>query len=73
MAAQIVAALIFIVMFALIIWEQIERHIVALVSGCLMFILVFGICMHSTEAMWQTLNLQGIFTAEFWYDPHGLA
>ena len=43
MAAQIVAALIFIVMFALIIWEQIERHIVALVSGCLMFILVFGL------------------------------
>lgn len=72
MAAQIVAAVIFIVMFALIIWEQIERHIVALVSGCLMFLLVFGICMHSTEAMWQTLNLEGIFATQFWYNPHAL-
>lgn len=72
MTAQIVAAVIFIVMFALIIWEQIERHIVALVSGCLMFLLVFGVCMHSTEAMWQTLNLEGIFTAQFWYNPHAL-
>ena len=72
MAAQIVAALIFIVMFGLIIWEQIERHIVALVSGCLMFLLVFGVCMHSTEAMWQTLNIEGIFTVQFWYDPYAL-
>ena len=65
--AQILALLIFVSMFALIISEKVERHIVTLCSGLLMLVLVFGITMHSTSAIWNTLNLREIFTVGFWY------
>ena len=42
LVAQILAVLIFLVMFALIITEKIERHYVTLGCGALMIILVFG-------------------------------
>ena len=61
MAAQIVAVLIFVIMFALIITEKYERHIVALVSGALTLVVVFGICMHSVGAALEILNIRSIF------------
>lgn len=67
MAAQILAVVIFVVMFLLIITEKIERHVVTLISGLLTLVVVFGICMHSMDAVWSTLNLQSIFTLDFWY------
>ena len=70
MMAQIVAGVIFVLMFALIISEKVERHVVTLISGLLMFLLVFGLCMHSVDAMGQTLNLAPIFTLDFWYETH---
>lgn len=73
MIAQILAVVIFVLMFALIISEKVERHIVTLISGVAMFIIVFGICMHSASAMIETLNVQSIFTASFWYNPHAAA
>lgn len=68
MTAQILAVIIFIVMFALIVSEKIERHIVSLGCGILMMILVFGICMHSGSAILETLNISGIFRPDFWYN-----
>mgnify|MGYP000803462820 CR=1 FL=1 len=44
--AQIIATVIFLVMFLLIISEKLERHIVTLLSGLLTLVLVFGVCMH---------------------------
>lgn len=67
MAAQILAVVIFVVMFLLIITEKIERHVVTLISGLLTLVVVFGICMHSMDAVWSTLNIQSIFTLDFWY------
>ena len=32
-----------------------------------MLALVFGICMHSGEAVMETLNVRSIFTLDFWY------
>ena len=61
MVSQILAVLIFLVMFALIITEKIERHIVTLGCGLLMIILVFGITMHSGSAI----------MAEYWKYFHG--
>ncbi len=58
MVSQILAVLIFLVMFALIITEKIERHIVTLGCGLLMIILVFGITMHSGSAIMETLNIE---------------
>lgn len=68
MAAQILAVLIFLVMFVLIITEKFERHITTLCCGVLTLVIVFGLCMHSMDAVAETLNVHNIFTAEFWYE-----
>ena len=67
MAAQVIAVIIFIVMFVMIITEKVERQYVTLGCGAAMMILVFGVCMHSVDAIIQTLNVRSIFTLEFWY------
>ena len=67
MTAQIMAAAIFIIMFGLIIWDKIERHIVTLLAGGATLLLVFGFCMHDMNAAMETLSLHQIFAAEFWY------
>ena len=67
MLAQVIAICIFLGMFLLIILDQFERHVITLVSGALVFILVFGVCMHSPAAIWEALNLRSFFTADFWY------
>lgn len=67
MAASICAVVIFVVMFALIISEKIERHIVTLVSALATCIVVFGICMRSFEAFWETINIASIVKLDFWY------
>ena len=65
--AQIIATVIFLVMFLLIISEKLERHIVTLLSGLLTLVLVFGVCMHSMSAVINTLNFKEIGTLTFWY------
>lgn len=67
MTAQIVSVVIFVLMFALIVTDKIERHIVTLVCGLATLILVFGVCMHSMTAVSETLNIGSIFTRDFWY------
>ena len=67
MLAQVIAICIFLGMFLLIILDQFERHVITLVSGALVLILVFGVCMHSPAAIWEALNLRSFFTAGFWY------
>ncbi len=66
MVAQILAVIIFVAMFVLIITEKIERHFVTLGCGLLTLIFVFGVCMQSWDAIWATLNVQNIFTPDFW-------
>ena len=56
MLAQVIAICIFLGMFLLIILDQFERHVITLVSGALVLILVFGVCMHSPAAIWETLQ-----------------
>lgn len=67
MIAQILAATIFIIMFGLIVSEKIERHIVSMVCGIMMLVVVFGMCMHSIPAIWETLNFGSIVSSHFWY------
>jgi len=66
MSAQIIAVLIFVAMFVMVVLEIVERHIVTLVSGGLVLALVFGVCMHSWEAVVETLNIHSIFSQAFW-------
>lgn len=70
--AQILAAVIFIVMFIMVVWDRIERHFVTLGCGLLTLILVFGLGMRSMEATLETLNIGQIFTLHFWHQT-GLA
>lgn len=69
--AQILAVLIFVIMFVLIVSDRIEREFVSLGCGALTLILVFGVCMHSKKAIVETLNIQSIFTKSFWYAKAG--
>lgn len=65
--AQILAVIIFVVMFLLIVIDKIERQYVTLGCGLLTIVLVFGIAMQSMEAIMNTLNFRSIFTLGFWY------
>lgn len=67
MVSQILAVVIFVVMFLLIITEKFERHIVTLSCGLLTLTVVFGACMQSMTAVTKTLALHHIFTLDFWY------
>ena len=64
MVGQILAVVIFVAMFVLIVIDKIERHYVTLGCGLLTLLLVFGLCMHSTPAIVETLNIQSIFKSE---------
>ena len=65
--AQVLAVLIFIVMFVMIITEKIERQYVTLGCALLTLIFVFGVGMNSLTAVKDTLNVHSIFTVDFWY------
>lgn len=67
MLAQVLAVTIFLAMFILIITEIWERHIITLASALLTMILVFGVGRRSLKAAIETLNISGIFRADFWY------
>lgn len=67
MFAQILSVVIFVTMFALIVTEIWERHIITLVCGLLTLLLVFGLGMHSMDAVIETLNIHSIFAESFWY------
>ena len=67
LAAQIFAVVIFIAMFLLIVWDKIERHYVTLGCGLLTIVIVFGICMRSGSAIWNTLAIRDFAAKDFWY------
>lgn len=67
MMAQILAIVIFVAMFILIVMDKIERQVITLVCGLFTLVFVFGLGMHSMEAVWKTLNIGTIFKPEFWY------
>ncbi len=67
MLSQIFAIGIFVLMFAFIVTEKVERHLVSLVCALLTIIFIFGIGMHSMTAIIETINIHSIFSKEFWY------
>lgn len=67
MLAQVIAVIIFLVMFAFVITDKIERHYATLGCALATLIGVFGIGMRDFEAAWETLNIAPFFTLDFWY------
>lgn len=68
MLAQGIAVIIFLVMFAFVITDKIERHYATLGCALATLIGVFGIGMHDLGAAWETLNIAPIFSLGFWYE-----
>ena len=58
MLTQVIAVIIFIAMFLFIVTEIVERHVVSLVCALLTVIFVFGLGMHSMQAVIETLNIK---------------
>lgn len=65
--AQILAVIIFVIMFLLVITDKFERHYVTLGCGMATVVGVCGLAMHSKEAVLQTLNIESVFRRDFWY------
>ena len=65
--AAVFAVIIFVIMFIMIVIDKIERQYVTLGCGLLTIIVVFGLCMKSMSAIWDTLAFKSFATTEFWY------
>lgn len=65
--AQILAIIIFVAMFVMIVIDKIERHYVTLACGVLTLLVVFGLTMHSLDAVTATLNFKHMIVKSFWY------
>lgn len=68
MVSQILAAVIFVAMFVMIVWEKIERHITTTIAAALVIVFVFLVSMRSPQAVWETLNFKAFFMPNFWYE-----
>lgn len=64
--AQILAITIFVIMFVLVVLDKIEKHYVTLACGLLTLLLVFGLGLHSMDAVIETLNFKSLVQAGFW-------
>ena len=71
MFAGIAAVVIFVSMFVLIVLDRIPKHYVTLGCGLLTLGVVFGIGMHSWEAIKETIALGNIIEPSFWYMAPG--
>ena len=64
--AQIVALIIFVLMFVAIVMDKIERQWVTLGCGAATLIIVFGILMRSPATILESINVASIFHRDFW-------
>jgi Na+/H+ antiporter NhaD/arsenite permease-like protein len=64
--SQILAIVIFVLMFAAITSGKIHRYIAAVIGAALMILVVFLGTMHSPDAFWRVLNLAQLGHAQFW-------
>ena len=67
MLSQILAVVIFVIMFVEIVRERFPRYLVALVAGGATILVVFVLAMQSFEAIKASLALHTIIEPTFWY------
>jgi Na+/H+ antiporter NhaD/arsenite permease-like protein len=65
-SSQILAAVIFLIVLGIIIWDKIPRYIPALAGAALVIFVVFLGVEHSPDAVWKTLNLGQLVQYRFW-------
>ena len=66
MLAQILAVSIFVIMFAFIISEKFQRQYITLAGAAATLIFVFGLGLHSMDAVWTALSLDSVLAQSFW-------
>ena len=64
--SQILAIVIFAVMFIAIVIGKVHRFIPAVIGGALVVVVVFVVVMKSPEAIWSVLNLGQLTEFKFW-------
>ena len=69
--AQILAIIIFVVMFILVIMDKIPRHYITLSCALLTLVFVFGVAMRDPGAVWEALNLKTFASLSFWHASGG--
>ena len=69
--AQILAFIIFIIMFIEIVRERFPRYLVTLVAGGCTILVVFLAVMHSPSAVWTAFSLDSMAERTFWYVGQG--
>ena len=70
LVAQIVAVIIFVIMFVEIVRERFPRYIVTLVAGGCTVLLVFLLVLHSPASVWTAFSLDSMAEKTFWYVGH---
>jgi Na+/H+ antiporter NhaD/arsenite permease-like protein len=70
MLSQILAVIIFLVMFIVIIINKLPRYIPALIGGALTILIVFLLMMKSPATVLSTLNFGQIVQSAFWVPGH---
>lgn len=70
--AQITSIAIFILMFAAILSERFERHVVTLTCGAAMLIIVVGMMLKDYEGLWNIMAFDEFVDPNFWYQKASL-
>ena len=68
--AQILAIIIFITMFAAIMWGKVHRYIPALIGAGLVIVVVFLLVLREPHLVTGVLNLGQIGQGQFWFPGH---
>ena len=64
---QIFALVVFLIMFALVITEKIERQWATLLCAAVVIVVIFGIIMKSPSNIMDALAVKNFITPSFWY------
>jgi Na+/H+ antiporter NhaD/arsenite permease-like protein len=72
MTSQIIALVIFVVMFIVITTGKVQRYIPALIGGVLTILVVFILVERNMTAVTNTLNFSQIVQGNFWIPGHEL-
>lgn len=67
---QILAIVIFGLMFAAIMWGKIHRYVPALIGAAFMAVLILALVDNGPHTLWQVLRLPDFIDGSWWYSRH---
>ena len=67
---QVLAVVVFGVMFAAIMWGRVHRYIPALIGAALAAVLILTLVDNGPHTLWQVLRLPDFIDGSWWYSRH---